>query len=69
MVATVDDGTRRQEIVLQHRDVGLVIAPKIWHAVSRFTANAVLAVLASNPYDETDHIRDYAEFLSIAGGN
>jgi hypothetical protein len=69
MLATIEDGTRRQEIMLRHCNVGLVIAPKVWHVVSHFSEGAVLAVLASIPYDEADHIRDYAEFLSIAAGN
>jgi UDP-2-acetamido-3-amino-2,3-dideoxy-glucuronate N-acetyltransferase len=69
MLATVEDGTRRQEIMLQHRNVGLVLAPKTWCVVSHFSEGAVLAVLASNPYDEADYIRDYAEFRSIVAGN
>jgi UDP-2-acetamido-3-amino-2,3-dideoxy-glucuronate N-acetyltransferase len=66
VVVTVDDGRRKQDILLQDRNVGLVIAPKTWCVLSRFSAGAVLAVFASHPHDEADKIRDYAEFLAIA---
>jgi UDP-2-acetamido-3-amino-2,3-dideoxy-glucuronate N-acetyltransferase len=69
MLVTLDDGMRKQGIMLQHRDVGLVVAPKTWCVLSRFSEGAVLAVFASHPYDEADQIRDYAEFRSIAAGN
>jgi hypothetical protein len=69
VLATIEDGTRKQEIMLRDRNVGLAVAPKTWCAVSRFSEGAVLAVFASLPFDEADHIRDYAEFLSIAAGN
>ena len=36
--------------------------------LSDFAPGAVLAVFASQPYDEADQIRDYAEFLSIVAG-
>jgi hypothetical protein len=66
VVVTVDDGRRRQDILLRDRNVGLVIAPKTWCVLSRFSEGAVLAVFASHPHDEADKIRDYVEFLAIA---
>ena len=69
VVVTVEDGKNKQEITLRDPTVGLVIAPKIWRVLSRFSEGAVLAVFASHPYDQANQIRDYAEFLSIAAGN
>jgi UDP-2-acetamido-3-amino-2,3-dideoxy-glucuronate N-acetyltransferase len=69
VVVTVEDGKNKQEITLRDPNVGLVIAPKIWRVLSRFSEGAVLAVFASHTYDPANQIRDYAEFLSIAGGN
>jgi WxcM-like, C-terminal len=66
VVVTIDDGMRAQDVLLQDPDVGLVVAPKIWCVLSRFSAGAVVAVFASHPHDEADKIRDYAEFLAIA---
>jgi len=36
-----------------------------WGTQYRYSADAVLLVLASHPYDASDYIRDYAEFLEL----
>jgi hypothetical protein len=38
----------------------------VWSVQYRFSTDAALAVLASDPYDATDYIRDYEEFLTLA---
>ena len=60
----VDDGTTREEIVLDRPDVGLYVPPMIWSVQNRYSSGALLLVLASDPYDPADYIRDYDEFLS-----
>ncbi|MFP5369602.1 MAG: WxcM-like domain-containing protein, partial [Actinomycetes bacterium] len=62
--ALVDDGSGRQEFVLDRPDVGLHMEPMIWGTQYRYTADAVLLVLASHPYDAADYIRDHDEFLA-----
>lgn len=59
----VDDGSRRQEILLDGPQVGLLIPPLIWAIQYRFSPDAMLMALASAEYDDTDYIRDYDEFL------
>ena len=61
----VDDGRERETIRLQHRDVCLHAPPLIWCELSRFTPDAVCAVLASAPYDAADYIHDRAEFEAL----
>ena len=61
--AVVDDGTERQEFVLDRPDVGLHMEPMIWGTQYRYSADAVLLVLASDPYDAGDYIRDHDTFL------
>ena len=39
----------------------------IWGTQYRYSADAVLLVLASHPYDAADYIRDYAEFQALLG--
>ena len=68
LLVTLDDGTRKQDVTLSGRGEGVFVAPKTWCVLSRFSPGAVLAVFASQPYDEADQIRDYAEFLSIVAG-
>ena len=62
--AVADDGQRRQEFVLDRPDVGLHMPPMIWGTQYRYSADAVLLVLASDPYDPDDYIRDHDEFLA-----
>ncbi len=50
--------------VLNRRDVGLVIPPMHWRAIT-FSAEAVLLCLASELYLASDYIRDYSEFKSM----
>jgi acetyltransferase-like isoleucine patch superfamily enzyme/dTDP-4-dehydrorhamnose 3,5-epimerase-like enzyme len=62
--AVVDDGTERQEFVLDRPEVGLHMAPMIWGTQYRYSSDAVLLVLASDPYDSGDYIRDHETFLA-----
>ena len=39
--------------------------PGIWRTLDDFSSGAVCMVLASEGYDETDYIRDYADFLNL----
>ena len=41
---------------------GLLIEGPVWRNMKEFSKDAVLLVLASEHYDETDYIRDYEEF-------
>ena len=65
--AVVDDGVQRQEFVLDRPDIGLHMEPMIWGTQYRYSADAVLLVLASDPYDPDDYIRDHDEFLAEVG--
>ena len=62
--AVVDDGRQRQEFVLDRPETGLHMAPMIWGTQYRYTADAVLLVLASHAYDPDDYIRDHDQFLA-----
>jgi hypothetical protein len=60
----VDDGKHRDEIRLDSPRVGLHIAPMVWGIQYRFSADALLMVLASDRYDADDYIRSYDDFLA-----
>lgn len=60
--ALVDDGSARAEYRLDRPDIGLYVPPGIWGTQYGYSPDAVLMVLASEPYDASDYIRDYAEF-------
>jgi len=61
----LDDGKERQEILLDKPTEGLYISSDIWREMYDFSEGAVLLVLASEHYDETDYIRDYRQFLDM----
>jgi len=63
----LDDGKERQEVSLEDASLGLEIGPGIWHEMKDFSMDAVLLVLASEHYDESDYIRDYKTFLATVG--
>lgn len=42
---------------------GILIPPGCWRELSNFSPDALVAVFASEEYDETDYIRDYGEFV------
>jgi acetyltransferase-like isoleucine patch superfamily enzyme len=62
----VDDGTRREELLLDAPSLAVHMQPMVWGVQYRFTADAVLAVAASGEYDAAEYIRDYDEFLALA---
>jgi UDP-2-acetamido-3-amino-2,3-dideoxy-glucuronate N-acetyltransferase len=63
--AIVDDGSRREEYVLDRPDLGLHMARMVWGTQYRYSSDAVLLVLASHHYDSGDYIRSYEEFLEL----
>lgn len=59
----LDDGAEKKTVTLEHPYEGLYIAHNIWREMFDFSPDAVLLVLASELYDESDYIRDYDRFL------
>lgn len=62
-----DDGTNREQFVLDRPSVGLYMPPMTWGIQYRYSPDAVLLVLASQHYDSADYVRDYEHFLERAG--
>jgi len=62
----LDDGDKKEEVVLDSPNKGLLIEHMVWHEMYDFSEGCVLMVLASEHYDEADYIRDYDEFLDAA---
>jgi len=61
----LDDGQSRAEVILNNPHEGLLIPPMVWGVQYQFSDGAILSVLASEPYDNADYIRNYAEFKSL----
>jgi len=62
----VDNGTDREEVLLDNPAKGLYIGPMIWREMAEFSEGSVLLVLASHHYDASDYIKDYAAFKEEA---
>ncbi len=58
----LDDGVNQKVVTLNRPNYGLLVVPGIWRELLEFSSGSVCLVLASEKYDETDYIRDYAKF-------
>ena len=65
----VRDGRRRdaaeRRSLLDSPGVGVHIPPMVWGVQYKYSADAVLMVLASEHYDASDYLRDYDEYLEL----
>ena len=62
----LDNGEETKIIPLEKPYEGLYVSNAMWREMYDFSKDAVLMVLASEPYDESDYIRNYDEFLTYA---
>ena len=67
IVCELPDGTR-SEHRLDWPTKGLLVEGCVWREMKDFSKDAVLIVLASEHYDQTDYIRDYTVFRKMAKG-
>jgi dTDP-4-dehydrorhamnose 3,5-epimerase-like enzyme len=63
----LDDGEQSEVVLLNSPAEGVLIRPAVWHYMRNFTEDCVLMVFADDYYDESDYIRNYQEFLKMAG--
>jgi dTDP-4-dehydrorhamnose 3,5-epimerase-like enzyme len=59
----VDDGARRKSFFLNRSYYGLYIPRLIWREIENFSSGSICLVLASEPYDESDYVRDHDAFV------
>jgi len=68
IVVTVEQaGGVIQTFRLESPHEGLYIPPRTWHTM-QYSHTAVQLVLASQPYDEADYVRDYQQFRELWAG-
>lgn len=65
LAVVVDDGRKREEVVLDDPTVGLLIPPMVWGIQYKFEPGTVLLVFASRAYEAEDYIRDYETFSAL----
>lgn len=63
----VNDGASSAEVCLDAPDWGLHMRPGVWGTQYNFSADAILAVYASLPYDPADYVRSFDAFMAEFG--
>ena len=58
----LDNGIEKKTVPLEKPYEGLYVSSNMWREMYDFSSDAVLMVLSSELYDESDYIRDYDEF-------
>ncbi len=61
----LDNGTEKKIVPLEKPYEGLYVPSNMWREMYDFSPDAVLLVLASELYDESDYIRDYDTFIKF----
>ena len=60
---TLTNGQAQRTFMLNHPYQGLLVNTDVWRTLDDFSSGAVCLVLAEDPFDEDDYIRDYQDYL------
>ena len=58
----IDDGSKRESILLNVPTTGILVEGCVWREIHDFSKDCVLLVFASEVFKESDYIRDYKTF-------
>lgn len=64
----IDNGFDQQVFLLNRAYQGLLIPPLFWRELRNFSTGSVCLVLASQPFDEENYIRDYEDYKKTVRG-
>jgi len=65
IVIALDDGKKREKILLNKPNVGVLLEPGMWHEMQDFKKDTILLVLASEKHEPKDYVRNYEDFLNL----
>jgi dTDP-4-dehydrorhamnose 3,5-epimerase-like enzyme len=65
----LDDGEKKQKILMNKDNIGVILGKMLWHTMEEFSSGCVLLVVASDYYKESDYIRNYDEFIKKIKGH
>lgn len=63
-ILRLDDGQRKQDILMDQIHIGIRLGQRLWHSMTDFSSNSGYQVFADTFYDASDYIRDYKQFLA-----
>ncbi len=61
----LDNGFEKEVVALDKPNEGVIVANDVWREIFDFSSDAVIMVLASELYDDTDFTKDYDEYLNF----
>ena len=64
----LDDGKKKEEIILNQPDIGIRLKPLVWHEMHDIKEDTIMLIFASDYYEESDYIRDYKQFIETVNG-
>jgi hypothetical protein len=63
----LNDGSSEERFHLSRPYIGLYVANMVWRELDSFSSGSVCLVMASELYEEDDYIRDFDDFMRLAG--
>jgi hypothetical protein len=64
----VSDGQATKTFTLRRSYCGLYVPGMLWRELVEFSSGSVCLVLCDQPYDESDYIREYSDYLRRVRG-
>lgn len=61
----VDDGNKKQVLILNRSYYGLYVPAGLWRSMENFSTNSFALEFGSMHYDANDYVRDYDVFLKL----
>jgi len=65
----LNDGKDEMRFNLNRSYYGLYVPRMYWRSLENFSTNSLALILADNVYDESDYIRDLAQFQLLNNGS
>lgn len=69
IVIALDDGKKKEKILLNKPTNGVLLEPGVWHEMQDFEKDTILLVLASEKHEPNDYVRSYEDFLNSYAKN
>ena len=62
------DGKAQKTFSLNRSYYGLYVPKMIWRHMDNFSTNSLALIIADQPYDEKEYVRDFTEFGKLRSG-
>lgn len=61
----LDEGKEKCNFHLNRSYYGLYVPNMVWRQMGNFSSNSIALVLASTPFNESDYIREYDQYIQL----